>query len=516
MKKKYRIIIFIVFVSVLISFLTTQLTNDFQPFWAYGRFVSNSDKSGIDALFDTWEMKGVLFKVYLAVSYTLTSHFSTLFDAYGQFVYKVIGIIPFLLLLLLAIYELPKSYHENFSKKELFCISSILLLATHFASHFQAEMWGVLLLLLSFSLYLHKGWKPKVMAAFIYTLTFYLKSPIPIMGGALVIGAVILKKQNVKQALFDLVPFAITTAIFLSLTLLFLYRRFPQEIVEMWNASYYQHTLFQDLDNLLLSLEHFIWHLLLSFLYTPIVTLGTIASFILLKKYHKDHDWLQCLLLCLVWLFPMAYILLSNHYFEYHYYLLAFSSMLILLILKNSGTIIKPKALCITSIIYLSFYLFVLSSVCPSNIYQRRYFAEIQKSNYEKYGYYVGCELGKDSVMYLDCGIGAFMFSNKSYLKYFYPLPLERIKATDEFAQTTTYKETKKKAMEYSGEYIVLQEAWFCVHGNNMDILEKIKKEYYLEKKVSIPCYPWSLFLLKGSRGVVSIYKRIEPTNSVD
>ncbi len=111
----------------------------------------------------------------------------------------------------------------------------------------------------------------------------------------------------------------------------------------------------------------------------------------------------------------------------------------------------------------------------------------IQDDYIEKYLAEKECELGKDSVMYLDCGIGAFMFSNKSYLKYFYPLPLERIKATDEFAQTTTYKETKKKAMEYSGEYIVLQEAWFCVHGNNMDILEKIKKEYYLEKRSRFP-----------------------------
>lgn len=509
MKKKSNIILIVIFVLVVISFVTTQLTNDFFVFWAYGRFVSNSDVTGIASLIDTWEMKGLLFKAYLYVEYALTAPFSSLFDSYGQTIYKIIGIIPFLFILGMCIVLLPKRFVPcKINKTKLFLYSSILLLTVHFASHFQAEMWGVVFLLLAFSVYLRDGWGAKLISAVIYSLTFYLKSPIPLLGGSLVIAAMMLKKQSIKEAVKDVVPFAIGTIAFLVGTLLLISKYYPQELTDIWSASYYQHTLFHDYHEFVQSIAHFVWHLFLTIFYNPIVTVGLICAILLLVKYKKSHSWANILLIIGVWLFPMFYVLLSNRYFEYHYYLLSFSALLTILLLINEDIIIDKRRLTISSIVFVTFYAFVLSSVCPTNLFEKKYYSQTQNQLKEETGIYVGCKLGEDDVFFMDSGIGAFYFANKSYLRYFYPLPLERIRESDPYASTDAYKEIKQKAMDYEGQYVVIQKDWFLSDGNNADILQKIDSEYFLEKEIIIPNYSWQLFISKEANSTLSIYKR--------
>jgi len=513
MKSKNNIYLFVVFILVVISFVTTQLTNDFMPFWAYGRFVYNSEASGFGRLLETWEMKGLLFKIYLSIEYALTAPFSTSFDSYGECIYKIWGIIPFLIILAISIKLFPDKFLPcSLKKKGLFFCASILLLAVHFASHFQAEMWGVVLLLLSFSLYLRDGWLTKVVAAAIYSLTFYLKSPIPLLGGSLVLAAMMLKKQTIKEAFGDIIPFAVGTIITLGSTLALVRFYIPQEFNDIWNASYYQHTLLHPGNNILFSFKRLAYGFFMSFFYNPVILLGICAFCVLIYRWFRYKNRLNILLLCGIWFFPLCYVLLSNCYFVYHFYLCVYASILTLIIFINSGHEMNKKRVAYLSFAVLGFYIIALSSICPSNIREKKNYATMWNENKNKSNsVFVGCQLGKgESVLFLDDGTGAFVFDNPSYLRYFYPLPLQRISSDDVFAQTSLYVETKAKAMNYVGEYITIS-PWF-LNGNNDDLVEKIYREYYLIDEILIPNYSWSLTEWfknnEESSSILKLYKR--------
>lgn len=503
-----RLIIIIVWVLVLLSYLTTQLTNDFFVFWAYGRFVSNSSLSGIPALIETWEMKGLLFKVYLYIEYALTSLFSTSFDTECQTIYKAIGLVPYLSILLFAVFAVPEKYVKGIKRKDLFFVTSICLLAVHFASHFQAEMWGVLLLLLSFSFYLNDGWKYKIIAALIYSLTFYLKTPIPVLGGAIIAATLYLNSYNdIKKFLTDFVSFAVATLIFLFLSLLYIYICYPQEIRDIWDASYYQSTLFHNHGRILSSCHSLVDSAISTLPYYPITIVGISALIALSFKLIKGKQYYNFLLLILVWFFPLLYILLSNCFFVYHYYMLVLSAILTLLLAINELYISRRVCLMVfvLSIIY---YITFLSSISHINIFEKKIYSQSLQVMKDKNNITVGSRLGAGSIMFLDSGIGAFLFCNRSYLRYFYPLPLQRINSSDEFSKTQTYKLIKEKALAYSGDYLTLDKEWFMSKDNNDDIYNKINNEYLLFKKISFNGYSWSLFKKEKAPATLLVYKR--------
>ena len=115
--------------------------------------------------------------------------------------------------------------------------------------------------------------------------------------------------------------------------------------------------------------------------------------------------------------------------------------------------------------------------------------------------------MGGGEMLFLDSGLGAFIFNNKSYLRYFYVLPLQRISPDNPFTKTDTYKKVKQKAMAYKGEYLTLETDWFFKNGND-DIKEKIEKEYKLYAIIDIPEQPWDLFHIDKQVGHLYLYKR--------
>jgi len=117
--------------------------------------------------------------------------------------------------------------------------------------------------------------------------------------------------------------------------------------------------------------------------------------------------------------------------------------------------------------------------------------------------------MGGGEMLFLDSGLGAFIFNNKSYLRYFYALPLQRISPDNPFTKTDTYKKVKQKTMAYRGEYLTLEADWFFKNGNK-DIKEKIEKEYKLYAIIAIPEQPWDLFHIDKEVGHLSLYKRVK------
>lgn len=507
--KRSVLFLIIVWIFVVMSFLTTQLTFDFIVFWAYARQVNDSPFSGIAALVDIWELKGLLFKTIIFADYKITTLFSNDYSLYCQFIYKFFGLFTFLSLLALTIRIVPNKYLIGVNRWIFFLISSVLLLTVHFSSHLQAEMWAVLFLLFAFSLYLHDKVWYKVIAAIILSLTFFLKSPIPLLGGSLLFGVMLVKKQTIKESIRDAWPFALTFAVFLCTSLSLIEVFFPQEIIDIWDASYYQHTLFHDggYKGAIISLLSGL--VVDGIIYNLPCSLGLLFAFLLIYKWWKEKKLRQCILLVLVWIFPLIYITISNRFFAYHYYLIVFPSLITLYLFYKERQKYTVGKIVYSIVVgaYLCFYVVGLSSIAPSNLLHKSHYTEQWKVNKETQNIYIGCKLDSKDVLFLDGGQGAFVFNNKSYLRYFYPLPLQRVSDDDPFTQTDTYKKVKSKVLAYHGEYLTLAEEWFFMNGNE-DIKNKILQEYEIYKVIRFPQFPWTLFSSEKSTFALSLYKR--------
>ena len=507
--KKINVMLFGIWFLVVLSFLTTFPTDDFMVFWAYAKQVSYSSYNGLAAIVDVWELKGLLFRTIYYTDAFITSFFINDYSLLYAFVYKLVGLAGYFSLLLVIVRVIPKQYRESIGRAKLFFVLGILLLTVHFASHLQAEMWGVLFFILALALYLNDKVWCQIIAAIVYSLTFYLKSPMPLLGGTLFFGAMLIKKQTLGRAVKGIIPFVITTILFLFLSLFLIYRYYPQEITDICDASYYQHTLLQDgwywgaIKNLI---HGFIYD---SFLYNIPCALGVIAALYLFAKWCKGNDYKQCALLVLTWVFPLVYIILSNCYFVYHYYLLVYPTIITLLLFhrENPMAISGNRPLHVILGTYMAYYMFVLSAVAPTNLDIKHEYTKIWEENKQKKGISLGCRMGGGEMLFLDSGLGAFIFNNKSYLRYFYVLPLQRISPDNPFTKTDTYKKVKQKAMAYNGEYLTLETDWFFKNGND-DIKEKIEKEYKLYAIIDIPEQPWDLFHIDKQVGHLYLYKR--------
>lgn len=503
----FKVPIIIVGIIVSISFLTIHLTGDFHLFWAYGRLVSSSSLKGINALIEPWEVKGLLYRTIEYVEYVFTSSITNNDNLTWHVVYKFLGFALLSILSFAIVKTVPQRFKEGSSTASLFFIVIIGLLTVHFTTHLQAEMYGVAFLLLSLSIFLNGGLISGIVAAVIYSLTFYLKSPIPLLGGSLFFAVVLLEKKSFKKTIVSFVPFAITTVLFLGGTLLLIKMYYPQEIIDMWDASYYQHTMFHE-RNITQPLLNFIRGAGAHLFYSPIFALGVVTTLWLFVVMIKEHCFLLATSIVSIWLFPVAYIILSNTYFIYHYYLLTFPAIIsnICFYIRFKTHINSYRIVLLAGFAFVFIYfVLILSSVAPTVLYSNDRYMCMLQSNREK-GYPIGSKLGEGPVLFLDDGTGAFMFPNQSYLRYFYPNPLQRIGEGDEFRNSETYKTVKNRVMNYDGEYITVVD-WFYKNGNE-DIKEKIEKEYNLIETISYCDFPRSLFHRIFKEENMYIYKR--------
>ena len=154
-------------------------------------------------------------------------------------------------------------------------------------------------------------------------------------------------------------------------------------------------------------------------------------------------------------------------------------------------------------------YLFFLSAFSYNVVIANIKYEEVRKQNIQNNSQY-GRQLGQGKILYLDAGSGAFQLGNRSFLRYFYPLPIERIEEGTPFTKTTTFVETKNKILGYQGEYLTLSSNWFFMYPHP-EIKKYISENYEkcsLESS-TLCTYSWNIFSLTPYKvSNLVVYKR--------
>ena len=512
MKKK--IYIHIIFCAVFLLFLTKHVTNDLLVFWGYGKQVYMNGAYGLNALIETWDMKGFIYRFFLYIEYLFTSKIAgDVFTLQAQFIYKLLGSLFLLAILYVAFSNIPERFLRKQFKMPAFCLTTVGLLATHFSAHFQAEMVGVFVFILAVCVYMRKTMLSTLLAGVLVGMTFFLKSPMIVMGGSMCFAGLLLNDTRLKDDIKYIIG-AASTAVFTILALIgFFYFYNAQELQDIWDASFYQHTLLHNLT--VMKLAHafvsFGFGFCKSCLYYPVVCLGFFSALFNIYKACRQKKIESIIIEACVWFFPTMYIMVSNCYFAYHYYLLTFPALAsIYSHIKNikheeiKGMYLYARN---TSVLLLScYYIYFLSSVSPYNIrtsliYQSHIIETTE--NIQK----IVDNKESTKILYLDDGTGAMLFPNQSYLRYIYPLPIQRIDNDNPFVETETYKAVQNQVLCFNDELITLSDKWFFRYDHD-EIKSKIANEYRHLTTIDEYSFSWALFGEKIEINPIEVYKK--------
>lgn len=519
--------IVLLWLYALVSAIFRPLLNDNMVFYAWAQQVYDSTLSGVEAFESVWEIKGIFSRFIYYQLYWLTQFFSPTLFPYGQYVYQAFGYIEICLLIGLAMYLIPQKLLSKKEKIYGFLIITAAFFTSTPSAVLQPEEWGICVLLLSVAFILRGSMVDSIIGGVFLGSIFFLKTPLLLLSGSVFFGYMIVKRLNLIETIKAIWLYALSSLIFIVVILGFLYIFCPIEIQDIRDASHYQSTLltYRSIIPILRDLGHSITKMWQLPVYIPIIMVGALSA----MMYISQQSFKKIVAFITIWLFPFLYVVLSNCYFQYHFITFLFPAFASLYLIKDEikfkseegilwGILLtiflgvlcslkecyylirltgeyffiipylligmglhnrwKNKALFASTL--FSIFIFISWNSIASyahrdEITQIKECIQINANNH----HYQHQVLGDgDSILTLDAGVSHLWMSNTSYLRYFYPLPLQRITDDSEFKTSKTYKSTKEKVMNYTGMYIVIDSAWYYGNAKQDDIKCYIESNY--------------------------------------
>ena len=556
------------FCVVMLSFIFEPLTGDLKVFLAAAKQADYLDGNFIYNVFNSWELKGVGGRMTTFILYKAASFFSLFplieFEYYTSAIYLFFSSI-----LVLASIYLFFPEKQGKTKLYLFLCLECILFSTQIMCRIQVEMTCTIFLLLAFSFYVNSiktnknGVLKLCFAGALVAVTFYYKSIFILMAVSFFCACCLYNEQiGEKGILKKCFYMIIGGTIVLTAGIIMILLVNPYELQDMKNASLFQTTLFSDGH---FNIFKFFSGFKKALIGIPVLlfsSLFTIKSTIRqLKKRHFEYVFL----LLFLWAIPSIIVILANNFFIYHFYIFIFPAVVFLFInldeFKNKyrcivdGHTIRLLIICliillviiqyktysgvlqkfwffiitfifVVSIILTTFnkdnqFNFVIVHILPVLISLLIFVEYISIFSQNAYFYrqndilaYKNNQLSEhlwqdaETVLYLDDGAGGYVIGKKSYLRYFYPLPLQRARYNPKITYSDFYKSQEKLVLSYKGKYIFANENWFFGKDNNTHIYKKLLEEYFLIGNYFSYAPTYDLFKKQKIIGVFSVYKR--------
>lgn len=525
-------IVLLIFVWIygLLSTIFQPMLNDCVIFWAWAQQVHDSSLTGMDAIESVWEMKGLLSRFLYYQTFCLTNLFFHDIYPYGQYLFFGIGITEICFVIGCSLFLIPQVYLSKKGKMIGFFVITFGIFTLTPMATLQPEVWGIPICLLSFVCLLNNKIIGKVIGGILLGLLFFIKTPMLLLAGSVFFGYLLITNQTFKDTLLNIIVYALTSLVFIVISLGLLYWFYPQEIIDIVDASFYQDTLIHfGMKQALDAWKYALYIFGEMPIYLPFLIMGGISFFIYLSHNIMRNN----LFMVLMWLFPYLYIIISNCYFQYHfviffipvlftiyltreywgdigskkdlllifffivlgylfsnhygYYILRQIDIIIYIIpfvlmafamTEKWSKLSRVLAMCMIVFVYVSNNSLISHSHKESRDMIRKTVCLNKQLDFIQNG----C-LKTDSVLHLNDGSGVLWIKNPSYLRYFYPLPIQRIEDNAIFTTHETYISTKSKLLAYQGDWIVLDSAWFFSYPH-LDIAEWLNSNYDMYGKV--------------------------------
>lgn len=567
-------VLVIVFLIGVASFLITPFQYDLFLYIGSAKQADFISGNWMYKALNSWEVKGFLARFLIYSFYKISLIFFKFGSKPFEICFKTLYALLIFGVSYLSVSLCFKKDYKIEKFMTILGLSSFFYLAQSW-NHIQPETTGVLLLVLALAIAINacQNSQKKLLKFFLtgilLGLLAGLKSILILLVGSFFMSLYLICKQmnlrvNKKEILIILGGIVTSSIILLTLIL----TMHPQELTDMADVSILQGTLLtptylNDSSLTPLNIYHqFFINLVESFYRISAVFIGFIAFIGLLMEYRKRKHFMQSFALILMWLIPCISIILSNRYFGYHYFPFVYcaivSSYLFIDTIKDRtikpGFIIAGIVICLFSLILqlfpsvlysryvgivlttaytiiailmlmsvifekyklevfsLSFIIgiiFYLNYISLFSVNMKNWFAidkEVRNENSKLY-------IGEDPVLYLDVGMAAYVFKNKSYIRYHFGLPLQRLPENSRYIDRCCYKDTLAQALAYNGKYIVYWNKFMVYYNPQKLIKDKLQREYVLDnQKLKFARMTKLMNILKphGSEAIadIDIYKR--------
>jgi hypothetical protein len=356
----------------------------------------------------------------------------------------------------------------------LYFLSILIYLATNnIQVRLQAEEIAILLALLGSIFVLHKNYYVVFFSGLLVFPLFLLKG-VTISYWSATFIALALFGNELKSRLVVVI---ISSVLFCTLSIVVTYVTIPLYFDNLLIASQLQSSGIDTAKILSLLSAHNILNLVQSipafFLLTPLI-LAT--CFILYRESFSR------LVLYIVGFLPISLSILIQSGFPYHFtgLLVALPYSLIFLFEKSS---LKLKTafllvMCVvpvfTAWLYSDFYFprKAIFSNLQNSLNIRNFYREAAII-FEEY-----VENSADPILFLSSGTINYWLKNPSYLKYFYPLPLQRVIYNSNLRLSKIYLSQLERASSFDGKFIIHEKPWFSLEAiSPMQLL--ISQKYY-------------------------------------
>ena len=525
--------LFVIWIYAFVSAIFRPLLNDNMVFWAWAQQVNESTLSGLDAIESVWEIKGLFSRIIYFQLYWLTQLFSPTLWPNGQYIYQAIGYTEICLLIGLSLYLIPKEY-LSFKEKiySFLVITGAFFISTPMAA-LQPEQWGICILLLSTSLLLRGSTQCSILGGIILGTTIFIKTPLLLLSGSIFFAYMLIKRKKLIATIKEIWLYALSALIGIVLIMGLLYVFYPIEIQDIRDASHYQSTLlsYNSIIHVIRDLGHSIVNMWQIPVYLPILIVGALSAIM----YISSRSIKEIAIMFSLWLFPFLYVVISNCYFQYHFVTFFFPAFISLYLIKDEFLNVEKKyftTICIISIIlgivfsfkpcyfvirltgeyfliipYLlislglhptwkykslatsvcfSIFIFISWNSLISHMHRKEMIniKECLRQNADNNHYQNQIIENNDSILTIDAGVSHLWIANASYLRHFYPLPLQRTDDSSEFKLSETYLQTQEKVLRYSGNVILMDTAWFYGNSKQIEIRNMIDADFYLADSI--------------------------------
>ena len=473
-----------------VNFIFTPFTGDIRVFLASANQSNFISKDLIVGAFKAWELKSVFSRTLMYFIYKI----ACLFTTFGTYPFEVTCKLIYSFIIIACSY-LAMFFLFGTDKKKLllsFLVTSTFFFTVHNTCHMQVEMTTAMIVLLAYSLYINaiktdkKTIAKLLCSGALIGSTFFYKSILLVLSVSVVaaVSLYLLDKQQ-KYSIKRLMVVVSGSIIMLTVTFLLIILINPSEIRDMINASYFQKSVFGYDVKLKPLLEYVSTMSLDRFRFIPVVYAGYLAflfNLILTLLNNEKHKRKRIILHIIMLIMPLLFVTISYKFFVYHYAAFIFPGIIEVYYAVISCKFLRKKEWNINyaaiglyaSVLFFIFWYVVHFSVLSPSF--RNYF----KENLQTYktDERILSEIDFDrneTVLFLDDGRGAYYLGNPSYIKYYFPLPLQRL---PENSELSCHKDCYDAVMNYSGKYISVYEGWFFENNKYQEIKEHIYNEY--------------------------------------
>ena len=477
------------------SFIFTPMAGDIKVFMANANQAHYISNSLIIGSFKAWELKSVVSRELSYLIYKI----ACIFVPYNTYSFEVVSKAIYSVLLILVVFiSMKLSFSERQKVNRGTIVVSTLLMAMHTGCQMQVEMTATVFVLLAFSLYYNAVNNDSLKlvkligSGLLIGSLFYLKSVLILMSVSVVAAICIYNKEcNRKLSIGRMMIVVAGSLISLGIIAAMILLINPSEFKDILDASAFQSTLFSVKLSLATVAKTFLG-MHVRILYIPAVLLGALCFLLNLFCAIREKKWPLIFYHIVMWMMPALFILLSNKFFIYHFAAYLFPSLVEVYWVTIHWNKCRKSILGATAFLVAVLYI-ALFSLLSINV---REYIKLDLQAYEKTNAFLKSVsfVSDQTTLYLDDGAGGYALGGPSHLKYFFPLPLQRL---EEDSTLECHVTSLNEAMAFDGKYVSVYDEWFFTNGKYMELKEKIRNEYNYLGNYYVFSPPHSVYLPK-------------------